>query len=218
MQRRGGASPPRGLARGAIRFMGESREFRISSQNLEIGMFVSRLDRPWLDTSFPLQGLMVRTTQDLDYLMRLCSHVYVDASRGRAPDLRYVEIKPEDTRQRLHVPDMDFPQLRHNRWTLASDFALMSMIGTMRAETIARRMGRTRWAILRRCQRLGLSASKDSVVTSGIAARLTGLSPQYLTRLARQGRIAARRLPGGRWWLFSRVAVVELGRTRGWAA
>jgi len=103
-------------------------------------------------------------------------------------------------------------------WTLANDFALMSMIGTMRAETIARRMGRTRWAILRRCQRLGLSASKDGVVTSGIASQLTGLSPQYLTRLARQGRIAARRLPGGRWWLFSRVAVVELGRTRGWAA
>lgn len=101
-------------------------------------------------------------------------------------------------------------------WTQAADFALMGMVGTMRAETIARRMGRSRWAIIRRCQRLGLSASKDGVVTSGVAAQLSGLSPQYLTRLARQGRIAARRFPGGRRWLFSRVAVVELGRARGW--
>lgn len=107
-------------------------------------------------------------------------------------------------------------------WTLAEDFALMGMIGTMRPATIARRLGRSERAVIRRCNRLHLAASKDGVVTSGVAAQLTGLSPQYLTRLARQGRIPARRMPGGRWWLFGRVAVVELGRARhgepDWAA
>ena len=32
------------------------QEFKISVRGLEQGMFVVRLDRPWLGTSFPIEG------------------------------------------------------------------------------------------------------------------------------------------------------------------
>jgi len=35
-----------------------------------------------------------------------------------------------------------------------------------------------------------------------MAAKLMGVTPQWITSLARRGKIKARRVPGGRWWLF----------------
>lgn len=36
--------------------------------------------------------------------------------------------------------------------------------------------------------------------TTGQAARVTGLSMQWLSRLCREGKVRARRLPGSGWW------------------
>ena len=41
------------------------QEFKISVRGLEQGMFVVRLDRPWLGTSFPLEGFKVGSDEDL---------------------------------------------------------------------------------------------------------------------------------------------------------
>lgn len=41
------------------------QEFRISVQGLERGMFVARLDRPWIGTGFPLEGLAVGSDEDI---------------------------------------------------------------------------------------------------------------------------------------------------------
>lgn len=49
--------------------------------DLQIGMFVCRLDRPWEDTPFPLQGVELNSREDIDTLRRLCPVVYVDARR-----------------------------------------------------------------------------------------------------------------------------------------
>ncbi|MDF1643358.1 MAG: HD-GYP domain-containing protein [Pseudomonadales bacterium] len=45
---------------------------------LKIGMYVSKLDRPWIGTPFPIQGLMIKSEDDLLKLRKLCTHVYVD--------------------------------------------------------------------------------------------------------------------------------------------
>ncbi len=45
-------------------------------------MFVSELDRPWLDTPFLLQGFRIDSDEQLAELQRLCQFVYVDASRS----------------------------------------------------------------------------------------------------------------------------------------
>jgi HD-GYP domain-containing protein (c-di-GMP phosphodiesterase class II) len=45
---------------------------------LKIGMFVAELDRPWLDTPFPLQGLLISNPSQIELLSALCYTVQVD--------------------------------------------------------------------------------------------------------------------------------------------
>ena len=57
----------------------KSRAKMIHVSNLEIGMYVSKLDRDWLDTPFLLQGFLIETKDDIDVLEELCEHVWIEA-------------------------------------------------------------------------------------------------------------------------------------------
>jgi len=52
---------------------------KISTAEIEIGMFVSSLDRPWSETPFLFQGFPVREVTEIDELKKLCRHVYIMA-------------------------------------------------------------------------------------------------------------------------------------------
>lgn len=58
-----------------------SRYRKIAVTDLEIGMYVSELDRPWLETPFLFQGFVIRSGEELDTLRRHCRVVTVD-TRG----------------------------------------------------------------------------------------------------------------------------------------
>jgi HD-GYP domain-containing protein (c-di-GMP phosphodiesterase class II) len=60
---------------------------RIPVEDLDLGMYVSRLDRPWRETPFYFQGFYVEQTEELDILKRLCKHVFVVVpdEKGAAP-------------------------------------------------------------------------------------------------------------------------------------
>lgn len=53
----------------------------IDVADLQLGMFVCRLDRPWEETPFPLQGIALTRLEDIEALQGLCREVYVDARR-----------------------------------------------------------------------------------------------------------------------------------------
>lgn len=55
------------------------RLVEVKSWNLEPGMFVAELDRPWLETPFSLQGFVVRDYDDIEYISRYVDRVFVDA-------------------------------------------------------------------------------------------------------------------------------------------
>lgn len=59
----------------------EVREVRIDTTDLALGMFVCRLDRPWRGTPFPLEGVQIRTADDIRQLRELCRYVYIDELR-----------------------------------------------------------------------------------------------------------------------------------------
>ncbi|MDX1593997.1 MAG: HD-GYP domain-containing protein [Gammaproteobacteria bacterium] len=63
-------------------------EKKLSTSELRIGMYVSRVDRPWLDTPFMFQGFRIRNDHDIDNLRRYCRHVYVDETKveEKAPE------------------------------------------------------------------------------------------------------------------------------------
>jgi len=56
---------------------------KIYTNDLDIGMFVSGLDRPWLETPFLTQGFLIETTADIDRLRDFCEYVLVDSRRSR---------------------------------------------------------------------------------------------------------------------------------------
>lgn len=73
----------------------ELEERRMSVTELCIGMFVCRLDRPWEETPFALQGLKLASNDDIEAVRAHCDYVYIDARREVAPDalaLRRTEL------------------------------------------------------------------------------------------------------------------------------
>jgi HD-GYP domain-containing protein (c-di-GMP phosphodiesterase class II) len=98
-----------------------AHEVRISVRGLERGMWVSRLDRPWLDSPFPIEGLSLRTDDDIEMLRRICSYVYVDTQRGIAPDMRFLEFS-DNPLVRNAKGQEELDALRKTTWTISSDF------------------------------------------------------------------------------------------------
>lgn len=58
--------------------MTDIRKEQTSVHALAIGMFVCELDRPWLDTPFLLEGLLIEDEEQIATLASLCEFVYVD--------------------------------------------------------------------------------------------------------------------------------------------
>jgi HD-GYP domain-containing protein (c-di-GMP phosphodiesterase class II) len=59
--------------------------------DLKIGMYVSRLDKDWTESSFLLQGLLIETEEDIKQLTAECSYVYVEGAEAKT------EAVPKET-------------------------------------------------------------------------------------------------------------------------
>src|SRR5690554_3723810 len=56
---------------------------KVAVQDLEVGMFVSDLDRPWHQTPFPIQGFHIRSEDDIRALVSHCKWVAIDVAESR---------------------------------------------------------------------------------------------------------------------------------------
>ncbi len=72
--------------------MVEFSQEKVKVQDLAQGMFVARLDRPWVGTPFPIQGFHIRTHNEIRQLASLCRYVYVDVVKSR--------VSPREIRNR----------------------------------------------------------------------------------------------------------------------
>lgn len=86
---------------------------KINVAFLKSGMYVSNLDRPWIDTPFLLEGFVIKTEEDITVLSQYCSYVYIDPDRGisatqyieEAPRLKtnsYLERFLQDNKKKIH--------------------------------------------------------------------------------------------------------------------
>ena len=92
-----------------------SREVRITVQGLTLGMYVSRLDRPWIETAFLMQGIKITTEDEIAMLQRLCNHVWVDVVLGTSPNPRFLAFEePDPVRQARGAAEVE--ALRKTRW------------------------------------------------------------------------------------------------------
>jgi HD-GYP domain-containing protein (c-di-GMP phosphodiesterase class II) len=90
----------------------EIEEQRMDVNDLRLGMYVCRLDRPWEETAYPLQGVELATTDDLTGIRAICRYVYIDLRRQ-------VVIAPRATLTRTSLSGMRFKNTIHYSDTIA---------------------------------------------------------------------------------------------------
>jgi HD-GYP domain-containing protein (c-di-GMP phosphodiesterase class II) len=61
-------------------------ERKVSTQNLKTGMYISGLDRPWLDTPFLMQGFLINDDDEISELIKYCNYVYINIESGIEAD------------------------------------------------------------------------------------------------------------------------------------
>jgi HD-GYP domain-containing protein (c-di-GMP phosphodiesterase class II) len=93
----------------------------ISIDELEIGMYVSELDRPWEGTPFPIQGFCIRSGEDIKTLRNLCKKVFIDRrfqSSNRLLDKStgVVDLDLSKTAQHEKIP-LPTPQVEYTETT-----------------------------------------------------------------------------------------------------
>jgi HD-GYP domain-containing protein (c-di-GMP phosphodiesterase class II) len=58
---------------------------KIDIGDLEIGMYVSELDRPWIETPFLFQGFRITNQDEINKIRELCVYVLVDVEKSKVP-------------------------------------------------------------------------------------------------------------------------------------
>lgn len=77
-------------------------KIRIDVEQLQIGMAIVELDRPWIDTPFLLQGFTISNRSDIKALKDHCNYVYIDADKS--------EMTPKPNKK----PDVNSPGYFNN--------------------------------------------------------------------------------------------------------
>lgn len=78
-------------------------EVRVDVDKLKAGMYVCRLDRPWLETSFSMQGFPLHGPDDIAAVAKVCQYVFIDhhrsiyAGQRKRPDYGHLQkmVRPE---------------------------------------------------------------------------------------------------------------------------
>jgi HD-GYP domain-containing protein (c-di-GMP phosphodiesterase class II) len=66
---------------------------KVSTAYLKIGMYVSKLDRPWVQTPFLIQGFFIKDEIDILKIVKYCNFVYIDTELGVEADM-YFDVGP----------------------------------------------------------------------------------------------------------------------------
>ena len=84
---------------------------KLAIADLQYGMYIAVLDRPWIETPFTFQGFMLQSAEELEILKRYCDFVFVDADKS-AVIARLTDTIPPRTRARV-----DLSRSGNARWT-----------------------------------------------------------------------------------------------------
>ncbi len=101
-------------------------QLKISVDELVLGMYVSKLDRPWLETPFKLQGFLLRDASEIETIKQYCQFVYVDIEKGLDPlqTKQHAILKGSAKRKEAPAPSFKFTQIdvKHDTYRDAVGF------------------------------------------------------------------------------------------------
>lgn len=82
---------------------------KVAVDDLELGMYIAELDRPWVGSPFLFQGFMIETYEEIEQLKETCEYVFVDEDRSAEEERtirRSLHVRPEakerETRAEWH--------------------------------------------------------------------------------------------------------------------
>lgn len=106
--------------------MAELKQKKIVVTDLKLGMFVSALDRPWAQTSFPLQGFALRSHREIMAIRSLCQYVYIDADKSKNLPPSVLENKGFDNKQGDYRQSQLPLKLSHGKYSSRANTARSS--------------------------------------------------------------------------------------------
>lgn len=131
---------------------------KLRVEQLEIGMYVAQLDRPWLETPFLFQGFYIRDDDEISELQKHCKSVFVSqeslpqtmagvapvvakqSSGGEAPALKKKRFSLRSLFRRVESPSSeDFEQtnvIYNESTTLKEEYAAASGIQKQAIDTL----------------------------------------------------------------------------------
>jgi HD-GYP domain-containing protein (c-di-GMP phosphodiesterase class II) len=95
------------------------KSLKIPTSDLEVGMFVSALDRPWLGTPFITQGFVIEERAQIDRLREYCEYVVIDTWRSHKPGQSPVR----KVRSNLPQVEKDYKKIERPRIPVERIFA-----------------------------------------------------------------------------------------------
>lgn len=89
--------------------MENTKAVKISVAGLQIGMYVSQLDKDWLDSPFLYQGFMIESQEDIQLLEQECEYVWIEpaeeiCNKGRPEPLKTIEKQKARYINKLSMP------------------------------------------------------------------------------------------------------------------
>lgn len=95
-------------------------EKKVSVDYLKPGMYVSNLDRPWVETDFLFQGFLINSQNEIDKLKKYCTYVFIDIERGDPAEV-YVTNNAEEKGIGMKVED-ELPRAKATYSRLTDEF------------------------------------------------------------------------------------------------
>jgi len=59
------------------------RFVKVKGSDIKVGMYMAFPDRPWLETRFLLQGVLLTTDKQVSEVRKECQHIFIDKKKGR---------------------------------------------------------------------------------------------------------------------------------------
>jgi len=83
------------------------KQLKITVSDLQEGMYVSKLDRPWTQTPFPLQGFHIRSIKEIEELTHYCRYVFVDVLKSNTggENIRFTLANPVPVKKKTEQED-----------------------------------------------------------------------------------------------------------------
>lgn len=76
-------------------------KLKMPAKKLVLGLYVTELDRPWLESPFLFQGFFLTTDKHIALVQELCEYVYIDTTRIIEKEIEFLQ---EDHRRDIVYP------------------------------------------------------------------------------------------------------------------